>query len=247
MKQLLTPSQRLTAAVVEGLYWLTALLLRLVESTLLLTAFTAETTPSYIAAAAGALGYSLLLAPLRLGRQMWYSALAEQPRRTPPIRTLWAGYRHWRGAVSWRWSRWWRLTVILLAASVPAALLWGYGDRLTRLGNPTHSLLWLVLGGIALLGGLGLWCARRCRYCLVPLLLAQGYTAPLAMQLSISMTRRRTGQWINFWGGQLGRLILCILFPPAALWLLPALRLSYTGLLGGWVRQGACILPPIPI
>ncbi|MBQ9859493.1 MAG: hypothetical protein IJO76_02300 [Clostridia bacterium] len=238
MTHTLTPSQRLTGATVEGLYRLTALLLRLVESTLLLTAFTVNTPTLYIGAALAAGVYSLVLAPLRVGRQIWYCRLAEQPRRVPPIAVFWSGWRHWRGAIGWRWSRFWRLTALLLVSASPAALLWGYADRLTRLGNGVQSLLWSLLGTLALLGGLGIWCVRRSRYALVPLLLAEGHTAPLAMQVSIAMMRGRTREWINFWGEQAGRLLLCLLFPPSAFWLLPTVHLSYTTRLNRWLSQG---------
>lgn len=231
-----SPWQLAAAAGVEGLYTLAAMLLHLVESVSLLIAFHKASPPAYGTAAGTALISFLLLAPLRLGRWRWYLRLQDKPGEIPAFLQLLAGCRYWGAAVSWQWAVWWRQTGLLLVASLPTALLWGYGDRLTARQEPTKSLLWLVMGSLALLGAVTVTGLRRCRYALAPLLILRGCTAPLAVQLSLRLTRRRTGAWVNFWGDRAGWLLLCLL-PGAAFWVLPRLRREYTALLTGWLED----------
>ncbi len=224
----------LAAAGVEGLCLLIPLSLHLAESLLLLAALEQNTPQAYALAAGAAVGGGVLTAPLRWGLWRWYGRLRERPGQPPSATRLFAGYRRPLAAVGWRWAVWWRQTVLFLTAAIPAALLWGYGDWLTRKGEPALSLLYLVLGGLVLLGAAIVTALRRCRYALVPLLLERGCSAPLAMQLSLRLTRRRTGQWVNFWGDRTGWLLLCLL-PGGCLWALPRLRWAYLALLEGWL------------
>jgi len=210
-----------TAAAVESLWTLCALILRLAGAALLLVA-TADWR-LMPAAAGAALLECVLLPPLRLGRELWYLALFTDPTHTPSVALLWSGFRRWGAALRWRYGLWWRCAAVLLTAGLPAALLWGMGHRLSVMGDPDRSLLWLVLGGIAWLGAVACAALLRCRYILVPFLLWQGQPAGQALALSRQLTRRHVGAVVNFWGGQAGRLCLCLL-PGAALWVLPAIR-----------------------
>lgn len=227
----------LAAAGVEGLFLLVTLSWYLVDSLCLLAAMERNTPAAYGLAVGVALGGSVLTAPLGWGVWRWYRRLRECPAAIPSFFRVFTGYRRPLAAVSWRWAVWWRQTGLFLTAAIPAALLWGYGDRLTRQGEPAMALLYLVLGGLALLGAAVVTALRRCRYALIPLLLERGYSATLAVQLSLRLTRRRTGQWVDFWGGRAGLLVLC-LFPGGCLWALPRLRWGYLALLEEWLVAG---------
>ena len=129
--------------------------------------------------------------------------------------------------------------VLLLITAAPGLLVWGYGDRLTRQGDGVNSLLFFVLRGFLLLAAGAVILLRRCRYALIPLLIDRGCSAPLAVQVSIRLTRRRTGEWLNFWGSRVGQLLLCLV-PGVSLWVRPRLHREYVLLLTGWLR-------PIPL
>ncbi len=230
------------AAAVEGLYWLIYSLLRLPECVCLLLAFSTGSDTAYLTAAGLAIGSSLLLAPLRLGRLRWALHWHNEPEYTPALRLLWGGGRRFGAAVGWRWGLWWRLCAGLLLSCLPAALLWGYGSFVSQQGETALSLLWLALGAIAWLSGTIVVGLRRLRYAAAPLLILQGYSAVLALHLSRHLTRRRTGQLLNFWGDRFGWLALCVL-PGAALWVLPRLRRDHTALLLSWLQTEDALLP----
>lgn len=234
----LTPWQTVAAAGMEGVFFLAVLLWRLVDCGALLWALQSGTPVAYGRAAAVAVGGCAVLAPLRLGRWLWYLRWQDNPRTPPGWWRLVAGFRRFRAAVGWRWAVWWRQTGLFLLTALPGLLCWSWGDRLTRQGEATASLLWLILGAVALLGAAAVTGLRRCRYALAPLYVARGCSAPLAVHLSLRHTRRRTGAWLNFWGDRSGRLLLCLL-PGAALWVCPRLWREYVALLSGWLGEAS--------
>lgn len=235
----LSPWQLAVAAGVEGICFLTALLLHLVESVGVLIALQTGVAVTYALSVGATLVSCAVVAPLRLGRWLWYLRWQEHPAQPPPLSRLWTGYRHWFTAARWQWAIWRRQTTLLLITAAPGLLVWGYGDRLTRQGNGVNSLLFFVLGGFLLLAAGAVILLRRCRYALIPLLIDRGCSAPLAVQVSIRLTRRRTGEWLNFWGSRVGQLLLCLV-PGVSLWVRPRLHREYVLLLTGWLR-------PIPL
>ena len=241
MQNTLTPFTRwhwLTAAGVEGFSVLAMLGVHLVESLFLMAALTEPTPARYGLAVVMAVAGGALVAPLRLGVWRWYSRAQACPGKIPSPLWVWTGYGRPLAAVGWRWAVWWRQTGLFLVAAVPAALLWSYGDRLARAGEGELSVMYLLTGAVALLGAVAVTVLRRCRYALAPLLLERGYSAPLAVQVSLRLTRRRTGEWVNFWGDRAGWLCLCLV-PGGVLWALPRLRRAYRALLTEWLTVPA--------
>lgn len=200
----LTGWQRAAAAGVEGGYVLLYLLLRLADCLPLLwlwqdsgAATAPLTMPRQLAlcAIAGAwLLQALLLPPLRLGREIWYYRLAANPAQTPPLRVLFAGFRRFGDAIGWRWRFWWQRTTFLTLGFIPTALIWGYGSM------AGGSILWLCAGCLPWFMALLLAGVWQCRYAATPLLLADGWGAAAAMQLSVRLMRRKRGAYINLWG-----------------------------------------------
>lgn len=213
---------------VEGLYLVTVLLLRLVESSWLV-AMISTRTPAYATAAAIWITHSLLCEPLRLGRLLWYLRLTEQPNRAPSLRALWEGYDCRREAVRWRWRRLWRRLALSAGLAVFVVLV------LPVQAVPLRHVWWSLAGVTAAVGAMWWW-VRRCRYSLVPLLLLQGYPMPRAMMRSLHLTRGRLWEWTRFWLQRAGWLPPCLLFPPLMLWVLPRVRLAYARLLLHWVH-----------
>lgn len=232
----LTGWKRARAAAAEGIYYTIALLLWAAESISLLLAFQHPSLAAYGAAAGIALVCRALAAPLRLGRMQWYLRCQTHPDEPASLRLLFSGFRHSIRAVRWRLSIWWRHTLLMTVALLPGQLLWGYGDALSRQGQTGTPFMWFLLGGIALLTGWAMAELHQCRYALTPLLILRGYSASMALHLSIEYTHHRTGEWVNFWGRQAGRL-LASLIPPVCLWLMPPVRLSYTALLTSWLPE----------
>lgn len=260
----LTPWQQVAAAGVESLYALTVLLLRLTESVPLLwlladgypadPALTPPRQTALLLIAGTWLLQGLVLPPLRLGRTVWYCRLAEIPGQVPPLQGLFAGWRRVGGAISWRWRLWWKRITALLMVFLPTGLLWNYGGS-TPAREAGWSWLWLAAGGLWLLTGVTGVLLWQSRYALTPVLLAEGWPAGAAMQLSARVMGRYRGTYLNFWGGQLSRLAGCALLLPIP-WLLPRLRRDHAALLLYRRRQaslpqpdtslhrGACILRP---
>ncbi len=257
----LTPWQRVAALEAEGVYGFFVLFLRLVEWLplfwLVEDGYPADPTIDLLRAGAlGIIGISWLLQgvvlpPLRLGRVLWYTHLAAHPNALPPLRLLFAGWQRWGAAVSWRWRLWWRRTTALCLACLPPLLIW-YGGTTA---DPVYALLWLLGGGACLIGGLlwaGLW---QSRYALTPLLIAEGWPAGAALQLSARAMRGQKGCTLCFWAAQFPRLIGCMV-PPVGLWAVPALRSENAARLFSRRQQislpdfshqeatGACILRP---
>lgn len=259
-KMTFTRWQKLAAIETEGVYLLFWLCLRLAEWLPLLwllnSGFPAVApTPAHLTAVAAVAGGWLLqgvcLPPLRLGRLLWYARLADEPQCIPPLTLLFAGWRRWGAIFRWRWLLWWRRTVALCLACLPALTVWQVGAA----ADTAYQLLWL-LGGFLLLGGglLLLW-LRQSRYALAPLLLAEGWGASAALQLSARILKGQGTATLAFWGARVPCLAGCLL-PPFALWLIPSLRLENAARLlwhrrhgplpaHGQLRQdGACFLRP---
>jgi hypothetical protein len=76
---------------------------------------------------------------------------------------------------------------------------------------------------VALLGGIIAVAVWQCRYALAPLYLLRGYPAAAAMALSPRAMRGHLREYVNFLGGELPRLCLCVLLVPA-IWIIPAFR-----------------------
>ena len=164
---------------------------------------------------------------------------------------LW--WRSWTDSFG-RWRLWWKRTTALLVVFLPTGLLWNYGGS-TPAREAGWSWLWLAAGGLWLLTGVTGVLLWQSRYALTPVLLAEGWPAGAAMQLSARVMGRYRGTYLNFWGGQLSRLAGCALLLPIP-WLLPRLRRDHAALLlyrrrqaslpqpDTSLRRGACILRP---
>ncbi len=173
--------------------------------------------------------YGGIKAPLRLWRTAVYARLCAAADTLPSL----ALPRGTLSAISWRWQLWWRRAATLALAVAPSALLWSYGTTLANRSAQTQPLLWLLFGGLALLGGLAVAVLWQARYALAPVYLLRGYPAGAAIALSVKAMRRHTGDYINFLGGEASRLLPCLLLIPAV-WLLPAFRRRHTALLLSW-------------
>ncbi|MBQ5840827.1 MAG: hypothetical protein IIW40_02615 [Clostridia bacterium] len=257
----MTPWQRVAALEMEGFYFFFAFLLRLGEWLpffwLVEDGYPADPTldlPRALALGLVGLAWLLqgvVLPPLRLGRLLWYAFLVNHPSALPPLRLLFSGWKRWGAAVSWRGRLWWRRTAALCLACLPPLAIW-YSGLFT---DPTYALLWLLGGGICLVGGvLWVWLWQS-RYAMAPLLIAEGWPAGAALQLSARAMRKQKSDTLCFWMWQFPIVIGCFL-PVAGMWLLPSLRQANTArLLSG--RQtsvlptfssqqtaGGCILRP---
>lgn len=232
----ITGWERARSAAAEGIYYTAILLLWAAECVSLLLAFQRPSLAAGAAAAGIVLLCRTLAAPLRLGRQQWYLQRWAHPDKPASMGLLFSGFRRWGSAVRWRLSVWWRHTLLLTVALLPGQLLWSYGNYLSRQGQAGPTFMWFFLGSMALLAGWGAAQLRRCRYALIPLLILRGYTAPMALHLSIQYTHRRTGEWLNFWGRQIGRLLISLI-APVSLWMMPPVRLAYTACLISWLPE----------
>ncbi len=176
-----------------------------------------------------ALVYGGVKAPLRLWRVAVYRRLCREEDALPSLSLP----RGLCAAVGWRWQLWWRRAVTLAVAAAPSALLWGYGSvRGGAVG--TQPLLWLLLGGLCLCGGLLGAVVWQSRYVLAPYYVLDGYPAAAALSLSVKRMRRHSGEYINFLGAEAPRLFLCLALIPAV-WCLPAFRRRQTALVVKWL------------
>ncbi len=176
-------------------------------------------------------GFIILSAPARLGRIGWYRLLIKEPSAAGQPRAFFAGWRHWAAAIGWQWQRWWRLTAAFLIACIPAAAVWGLGDRLgRRSGDTVLPFLCLLVGGLLFVlatGGVAVWSLR---YALAPLFVWDGCPASAAMQLSARQMRHHRCAYIEFCGSWLWRLSLCLLLIPVP-WVLPDFHREQTAFL----------------
>ena len=133
-------------------------------------------------------------------------------------------------ALGWRWRLWWRRGFALALACAPSALLLGYGSFISQQDAAVQPVLWLTAGTAALPLGLVAVAVWQCRYALAPFFLLRGAPAGAAMALSPRAMRGHVGEYVNFLGGELPRLCLCLLLIPAV-WVVPAFRRRRTALL----------------
>ncbi len=173
----------------------------------------------------GALVYGGVCAPLRLWRAAWYSRLTAAGEQLPSLRLP----RRSLSAIGWRWGLWWRRGLALMLGVAPSTLIWRYGAT-----TDAQAVVWLAVGGVALLVGVTVVWIWQTRYILAPYYILRGDTAATALALSARQMRGRRGDYLNFLGGEAARLLLCLV-PPCALWVLPAFRRRRTALLLGWI------------
>lgn len=228
--------QRAAALATEGVCLLPPLLTtlwslwRLPQPPLLPSVLPAVWQP-YVSAVVLALLYGAVCSPLRLWRVAVYRRLCDAPQ-APQHDAL----RQALAAVGWRWRLWWRRAYSLVLATVPAALLWGYGSLAAQRNAPdAQPLFWLLGGGVALVCGIVIAAVWQCRYALAPLFILDGFSAEAAMALSARRMRSRIGAYINFLGGELPRLLACVLVIPAV-WLLPTFRRRRLAVLTEWMQ-----------
>lgn len=223
MKTTLTGDRLLAAITAAGLYRLSALSLRLLEAAGVV-ALTARVAAEGTLSPAdpwlwGVLGLWVaeiaLLPPLRLGRAAYELALAQRPG-VPAFSLLLSGFRHWSGAVGWRWGLWWRRWFATSLCLLPGAFVWGIGDVFAHRGAAVVSL---VCGAVGLLLLVPTILGVRCfmvRYALAPLFLLEGVPAGRALRLSArGMAGGRRG-YIDLSGETLRRWPLWLLVVPAA-------------------------------
>ncbi len=176
--------------------------------------------------AVAALIYGAVRAPLCLWRTAYYLRLCAAEQSLPSLRPTGRGF----AALGWRWRLWWRRGIALALACAPSALLFARGSLASRQNAAVQPVLWLAAGTAALLLGLIAVAVWQCRYALAPLYILRGYPAAAAMALSPRAMRGHGGDYVNFLGGELPRLCLCLLVIPAA-WVVPAFRRRRAALL----------------
>ena len=190
-----------------------------------------DPVPPYLTLVALALLSGAVLAPLRLWRMAYYIRLSRNTSALPSLRPC----GRITTAILWRWQLWWRRAAATAMACLPSALLWGYGSFSAQHSvSRVTPLLWLLAGGLALLGGVIAATVWQCRYVLAPLFILQGYSASAAMALSAHAMHRRVGAYINFLGGELPALFSCLLLVPAV-WVVPSFGRRRTALLLSWM------------
>lgn len=187
---------------------------------------------SVLLTAITALLYGAARAPLRLWRTAYYGRLCTADTALPSLRPV----GRWGAAMLWRWQLWMRRAGILILACAPSALVLGYGSNIVpdTQNAALQPALWLAAGLIALLGGVGIAAIRQCRYALAPFLILRGCPAGAVMALSAHAMRGHLSEYINFLGGELPRLCLCLLIIPAV-WILPDFRRRQAALLLSWI------------
>jgi hypothetical protein len=222
--------QRAAALATESACLLTILLTAAGELWLQ-TLPTADAVPPYLTLIALALLSGAMLAPLRLWRAAYYVRLSCNASALPSLRPC----GRIPTALLWRWQLWWRRAAAAVVACLPCALLWGYGSYSAHHStSQVTPLLWLLSGGLALLGGIIAAAVWQCRYVLTPLFILRGYSAGAAMALSAHAMRRHIGAYINFLGGELPALLSCLLLIPAVR-VIPTFALRRTALLLDWM------------
>lgn len=186
----------------------------------------------FVAPATATLLYGIVYAPLRLWRMAFYRrqiCVSSMPRQS-----VFVLFFH---AVGWRWKLWWRRGLALAIAVAPSALIWGCGSAVftRRSVGGVLPLVCLVLGAVAFAGGVLISCIWQCRYTLAPLFILEGNRAETAMALSARCMRRRVGKYVNFIGGELPTLMLCLLIVPTV-WIIPRFRRRRLVLLSEWMQ-----------
>ena len=220
----LTAWQRAAALATEGAcllpYLLAALgsFIKLNRPPQYLSAVPALWQPILLTAAA-ALLHGALRAPLRLWRAAYYVRLCTDESSLPSLRLP----RQALYAIGWQWRLWGHRIIALTLACAPAALLLARGSLASTQNASMQPVLWLTAGGVVLLGGIVAVAVWQCRYALAPLYLLRGYPAAAAMALSPRAMRGHLREYVNFLGGELPRLCLCVLLVPA-IWIIPAFR-----------------------
>lgn len=224
--QPLTAWQHAAALATEGVCLLPILLAALgglaglTRPPYLLPVIPAAVQPTLLTAVA-ALLYGAGRAPLRLWRTAYYVRLCGAGETLPSLRPTGRGF----AALGWRWRLWGRRAAAGVIACAPSALMLGYGSAVSQEADtaPLQPALWLLGGAVALLVGVTVAAIWQCRFCLAPLFLLRGVPAAAAMALSARAMRGHLGAYVNFLGGELPRLIPCILLIPAV-WRVPAFR-----------------------
>ncbi len=224
--QPLTAWQRAAALATEGACLLPILLAALgglagiTRPPYLLPVIPLTVQPTLFTAAA-ALLYGAVRAPLCLWRTAYYVRLCGAGETLPSLRPTGRGF----AALGWRWRLWGRRAAAGVIACAPSALMLGYGSAVSQEANTAalQPALWLAAGTVALLVGVTAAAIWQCRFCLAPLFLLRGAPAAAAMALSARAMRGHLGEYINFLGGELPRLVSCLLLIPAA-WRVPAFR-----------------------
>ena len=224
--QPLTAWQHAAALATEGVCLLPILLAALgdlaglTRPPYLLPVIPAAVQPTLLTAVA-ALLYGAGRAPLRLWRTAYYVRLCGAGETLPSLRPTGRGF----AALGWRWRRWGRRAAAGAIACAPSALMLGYGSAVSQEADtaPLQPALWLLGGAVALLVGVTVAAIWQCRFCFAPLFLLRGVPAAAAMALSARAMRGHLGAYVNFLGGELPRLIPCILLIPAV-WRVPAFR-----------------------
>ncbi len=181
--------------------------------------------------ALAALLYGIVMAPLRLWRASWYIRLASTPDELPSLclpGCMWH-------ALGWRWQLWWRRLAAVLISCLPSSILWAVGNTATAQSDGAAPLLWLLLGGMALLVGIVSAALWQCRYVLAPFYVLAGEAPDTAMALSVRAMRGNRCTYINFLGNEWPRLLLCLLLIPS-LWILPSFHRRRTALLTSWIK-----------
>ncbi len=231
--QPLTAWQRAAALATEGACLLPILLAALgglaglTRPPYLLPVIPAALQPTLLTAAA-ALLYGAVRAPLCLWRTAYYVRLCDAGEALPSLRPTWRGL----AALGWRWRLWGRRATALAIASAPSALMLGRGATVSQDTDTAaiQPVLWLAAGAASLLVGLTATTIWQCRFCLAPLFLLRGEPAAAALALSARTMRGHLGEYINFLGDELLRLIPCLLLIPAV-WIVPAFRRRRAALL----------------
>lgn len=176
--------------------------------------------------------YGIVRAPLRLWRTAYYVRLCAADETLPSLRPV----GRWGAAILWRWQLWRRRTLTLAITCAPSALALGYGSVISRDAQKSaiQPILWLAAGGLALILGVLAAAILQSRYTLAPLFLLRDCPAGATMALSARAMHGHIGEYINFLGGELPRLCLCLLIVPI-IWVVPAFQRKRIALLLSWM------------
>lgn len=176
--------------------------------------------------------YGIARAPLKLWRIDYYVRLCAADTALPSLRPI----GRWVPAILWRWQLWRRRTLTLAITCAPSALVIGYGSVISRDAQKSaiQPILWLSIGVLALILGVLAAAVLQSRYTLAPLFLLRDCPAGATMALSARAMRGHIGEYINFLGGELPRLCLCLLIIPIV-WIVPAFQRRRIALLLSWM------------
>jgi hypothetical protein len=176
--------------------------------------------------------YGILHAPLQLWRTAYYARLCAVGEALPSLRPTGRAL----AAIGWRGRLWLRRAVAGALFCAPSALAFGYGQTVSRNVDTAavQPALWLAIGTLALLVGVVAAAVWQYRYALAPYFLLRGEPPAAVLPLSARAMRGHVGDYVNFIGGELPRLVLCLLLVPT-LWILPAFRRRRTALLLSWM------------